>query len=216
MVFSLEIKMYLLLLQLRSFEVQQESKAPVVTDCVNVRKLMWAQIISLYWRAFYILQFMLLYIWILFLLKYFNFLVCQAWLEYVTYCTLIKFANIFSSPAWKGVLPKRAALHKHAWRETKTLFYKSRGWDFCSSKLTVSSEHLLHTNVIFFSRSRGYCLYKIIKCCLCQWFVQRHVEEELLEEKEKRIEELEKEVLNIYIYCRWSTVQFTYLNGVIW
>ena len=38
MVFSLEIKMYLFLLQLRSFEVQQESKAPIVTDLVNVRQ----------------------------------------------------------------------------------------------------------------------------------------------------------------------------------
>jgi len=34
-------EMYLLLLQLRSFEVQQESKAPIVTDHVNVSKLMF-------------------------------------------------------------------------------------------------------------------------------------------------------------------------------
>ena len=45
------------------------------------------------------------------------------------------------------------------------------------------------------------------------------MEEELLEEREKRIENLEKEVLDIYlyIYCRWNTVQSTYmyLTGVI-
>lgn len=91
-------------------------------------------------------------------------------------------------------------MHKHAWRETKTLFYKLLRWEVCYTKFTVTSEHLLwHTNVMLFSRNGSYCLYKIINCCLCQWYVQGHVEEELLEEKEKRIEELEKEVLNIYI-----------------
>lgn len=39
------------------------------------------------------------------------------------------------------------------------------------------------------------------------------MEEELLEEKEKRIEELEKEVVYIYVA---STTECSFISGVIW